>query len=438
MTCNYAYFDEAYYQDGVKRGTVYNDYLNTAPHAPVYKEIAEAIAATFRPKRCLEIGCATGPIVKHLNDMGIEAHGIDPSEWAVKHRLHDNVTVAGAEHLPYPDEHFDLVFSCHSLEHIPLHLKDAAFSELGRVCGEVQFHMLPILGESNYAGDIAKAIEILKRDKSHHLLLNRTEWLAQFSPLGWETIGDRIAFRNDSQALELSTCQFILRKEPSIELSSRIAQWNFNLFESAFHEMARARVASTISLAELQAFSGRKPVAELVFADSWRDAVFIVPAEIDLTGATLRVAISVESESPIDLRIALLTGAPGDPSTSVLEAWDTYPVGASVKEFPIAKFKRLRGTLDAQSIVQVMMGGSAQAANVRFVLTLRDLGGESVIALHPTEARRQSLVLEEEVAALRATVEKREAELRAIFSSRRWKVTAPVSRALTALKQMIG
>src|SRR5437667_1197841 len=129
MSDNYTYFDEAYFQDGQNKGTVYRNYLESARTSGTYKDIARRVVEIFRPQRCLEIGCATGIIVKHINDLGCEAHGIDVSEWAVTHREHSNISLAGAETLPFADDEFDLVFSCHSLEHIPFEKKDAAFSE---------------------------------------------------------------------------------------------------------------------------------------------------------------------------------------------------------------------------------------------------------------------------------------------------------------------
>lgn len=173
MTAEYnAYFDEAYFQRGDERGTAYRDYARNALINPTYKEIAEAIAFVFRPRRALEIGCATGAIVKHLNEIGVEAHGIDVSEWAVTNRLHENVILAGAEALPYDDSTFDLVFSSHALEHIPPALADGAFAEMDRVAGpeSCQFHMLPIVGTYPYNYDHDLARKNLKTDPTHNLL----------------------------------------------------------------------------------------------------------------------------------------------------------------------------------------------------------------------------------------------------------------------------
>lgn len=45
-------------------------------------------------------------------------YGLDASRWAVEHRLHPNVALGTADDIDFPDNTFDLVFSCHVLEHI--------------------------------------------------------------------------------------------------------------------------------------------------------------------------------------------------------------------------------------------------------------------------------------------------------------------------------
>ena len=72
-----AYFDEAYFERGWERGTAYTDYRRAADNSKTFVEIAEAIAFIFKPRRVLEVGCATGATVRHLNAIGVEAHGID-------------------------------------------------------------------------------------------------------------------------------------------------------------------------------------------------------------------------------------------------------------------------------------------------------------------------------------------------------------------------
>lgn len=208
-------YDEAYYQSGDQRGTQYRNYLEQAPKNRTYFEIAETIATIFKPKRCLEIGCATGPIVHHLAHFGIEAHGIDVSEWAIKHRMHANVALGSVENIQFADNYFDLVYSCHALEHIPLPSKDQAFSEISRVCNGIQFHMMPILESGPYVGDRFGHLLNLRTDPTHSLLYSRSWWLSQFQALGWADLGVQLALIHDNTWFELSECQILLSRDPA-------------------------------------------------------------------------------------------------------------------------------------------------------------------------------------------------------------------------------
>lgn len=197
-----------------KKGTAYYNYIEASRTSVHYEELAKRIVDIFRPRNCLEIGCATGIVVKRINDWGVEAHGIDVSEWAVARREHPNVSLAGAEGLPFPDNSFDLVFSCHSLEHIPLEKKDAAFAEMTRVCSDgVQFHMLPIIGLGPYAGDPDFIVEGLRADPTHNLLFDKDWWIEQWGRFGWNDTGLKIAFAYDTPSFELTDSQYVLARK---------------------------------------------------------------------------------------------------------------------------------------------------------------------------------------------------------------------------------
>ena len=125
-------FGEAYFMDPAS-GSAYraNNYLETALLSRTYFEMAEIIARCFGPKRILEVGCAAGPTVYHLNTyFETEAHGVDVSEWAVQNRLHPNISQATAGKLSFPDAYFDLVFSCHMLEHLTLETVGQSIREM--------------------------------------------------------------------------------------------------------------------------------------------------------------------------------------------------------------------------------------------------------------------------------------------------------------------
>jgi ubiquinone/menaquinone biosynthesis C-methylase UbiE len=94
--------------------------------------------------RILDIGCGTGTLLVHCSLLGSlveSATGLDMSEDMVAHaqakarkmkladRLH--FTVGDAEHLPFPDNSFDLVTCCNSFHHYPH--QDRALCEMRRV-----------------------------------------------------------------------------------------------------------------------------------------------------------------------------------------------------------------------------------------------------------------------------------------------------------------
>src|SRR5437867_12330579 len=53
------------------------------PWLQLFRAMAESIDRTIKPKRVLDAGCAKGFLVESLRDRGIEAFGIDISEYAI-------------------------------------------------------------------------------------------------------------------------------------------------------------------------------------------------------------------------------------------------------------------------------------------------------------------------------------------------------------------
>lgn len=110
-----SFYDEEYF-DGGKGYSEYK-YNNT------YSLIAEDIAIRFNPKSTLEIGCAKGFVVKELRERGIDASGIDLSEYAIAN-AHPHVyeyvhlyDINKADKIPF--DKVDLVYSLDTFEHIP-------------------------------------------------------------------------------------------------------------------------------------------------------------------------------------------------------------------------------------------------------------------------------------------------------------------------------
>ena len=70
----------------------------------------------------LEIGSATGELVKTFSQVGWEAHGIEPCKALVDYSTKDkdliNIQHSTAEEADYPDNYFDLIHFWHVLEHV--------------------------------------------------------------------------------------------------------------------------------------------------------------------------------------------------------------------------------------------------------------------------------------------------------------------------------
>lgn len=85
-----------------------------------FGRIADAIVRELRPQTVLDVGCAIGLLVETLRRRGVEAYGIDLSEYAIE-QVHPSVQeyckVGGAtESL---DLHYDLITCIEVLEHMP-------------------------------------------------------------------------------------------------------------------------------------------------------------------------------------------------------------------------------------------------------------------------------------------------------------------------------
>ena len=103
------------------------------------------LVARFIPagSRILEIGAGSGWQSKLLAQLGHEVHALDLPQRRKQGVQHFPVADYDGLNIPFPDQHFDVVFSSNVLEHIP-HL--APFQrEIARVLkvGGVGLHILP-------------------------------------------------------------------------------------------------------------------------------------------------------------------------------------------------------------------------------------------------------------------------------------------------------
>jgi SAM-dependent methyltransferase len=107
------------YFDG-SRDVGYGGYYYDGRWQPVARDIVAGYG--LKPgDRVLDIGCAKGFLVKDLLSLGIDAYGVDVSEYALMTcetetvgRLH----LGSAERLPFPDKSFDVVLAINVLHNL--------------------------------------------------------------------------------------------------------------------------------------------------------------------------------------------------------------------------------------------------------------------------------------------------------------------------------
>jgi SAM-dependent methyltransferase len=70
--------------------------------------------------RVLDVGCGIGTYVRRFRQYTDDVHGIEVEEERVAEASQElpNIVLAVGEALPYPDDHFDLVFSNEVIEHV--------------------------------------------------------------------------------------------------------------------------------------------------------------------------------------------------------------------------------------------------------------------------------------------------------------------------------
>lgn len=112
-----------------------------------WRSVAEAMAEHYGLKsgqRVLDVGCGKAFLLYELSQVvpGLDVHGIDISEYGVAHakpEIRERLQVASATELPFPDGHFDLVYSINTLHNLYNYELDRALREMQRVGKEHRY-----------------------------------------------------------------------------------------------------------------------------------------------------------------------------------------------------------------------------------------------------------------------------------------------------------
>ena len=115
-------------------------YVRGEPWLSAFAGMADGIVREIRPGSALDVGCAIGLLVEALRERGVEAHGVDVSEYAIG-QVHDDVKpyCRVGSLLDAPTGRYDLVVCYEVLEHLPPEDADRAVGNLCQLSEDILF-----------------------------------------------------------------------------------------------------------------------------------------------------------------------------------------------------------------------------------------------------------------------------------------------------------
>jgi len=110
-----------------------------------WKSVAKDIVNLYKLKKgdkVLDIGCAKGFLVNDLIDLGIDAYGLDISEYAIQNSMkstYGRLHIGSAEKLHFPDNSFDFVISINTIHNLTKLQCIKSLKEINRVSKKFSF-----------------------------------------------------------------------------------------------------------------------------------------------------------------------------------------------------------------------------------------------------------------------------------------------------------
>jgi SAM-dependent methyltransferase len=113
-------FDESYFSSSSYSEETGIPYERHEAWLALFGAMADYICTVIAPRTVLDAGCAKGFLVEALRDRGVEAYGVDISEYALRQVREDVRPFCWQASLaePLPDR-YDLIVCIETLEHMP-------------------------------------------------------------------------------------------------------------------------------------------------------------------------------------------------------------------------------------------------------------------------------------------------------------------------------
>ncbi|WP_202978255.1 bacteriohemerythrin [Mariprofundus erugo] len=172
---NYAFFHPEY-PDTSTAQSLHNSMILTPPlitHTCPERDIYNSLLA-LDEKNILELGCGRAEITRAIATDGYGRRLTALEVDAIQHSRHQAIDdlpnvdfiMAGAEAIPAPDNHFDVVFMFKSLHHVPLNQMSQALLEIRRV---LKPGGMAYISEPIFAGDFNDLLKLFHNEEQVRL-----------------------------------------------------------------------------------------------------------------------------------------------------------------------------------------------------------------------------------------------------------------------------
>jgi len=133
------FYDAYYFQHGCGQ-----PYERNAVWLQFFGGIAQKIVETIGPRTALDAGCAMGFLVEGLRERGVDAFGVDISEYAIG-QAHESIRPycwVGSVSAPLP-QRYDMIVCIEVLEHLRQPESEAAIANFCRFSDDILFSSTP-------------------------------------------------------------------------------------------------------------------------------------------------------------------------------------------------------------------------------------------------------------------------------------------------------